>query len=239
MKKTMLSLALIITASLSYSQQWSGSSSTNGNIIRSGNVGIGTSTPLNRLQLGSSMSFHDGGNEIIGFGFAPGAGANSDLNTSRYSSEIRLDPVNGVFSLGTSTSITGNPVRTLVMTRLNRVGIGTANPDEKLTVNGSIHAREVRVDLDIPADYVFEKYYDGHSELKSDYEMPTLDEIANYTKTNKHLPGIPSAKKIKEEGLYLKEMTNLLLQKIEELTLYTIEQEEKLKSLEKKLNELK
>jgi len=120
-----------------------------------------------------------------------------------------------------------------------KVGIGTSNPDEKLTVKGAIHCEEVKVDLNVPADYVFEKYYTGESELNKDYVMPTLEEVESYTKENNHLPSIPSAQEIKENGLHLKEMTNLLLQKIEELTLYTIEQEKRIKALEAKLETTK
>lgn len=116
-----------------------------------------------------------------------------------------------------------------------KVGIGSRNPDSKLTVKGKIHCEEVKVDLQVPADYVFEKYYTGNSTLKSDYKMPTLEEVEAFTKKNNHLPEMPSAKEIKENGLHLKKMTNLLLQKIEELTLYTIEQEKRIKALEKKL----
>ena len=113
-----------------------------------------------------------------------------------------------------------------------KVGIGTRNPDEKLTVKGKIHAEEVRVDLAVPADYVFQKYYTGASALKADYVMPSLEEVASFTKKNHHLPAMPSATQIQKEGLHLKQMTNLLLQKVEELTLYTIEQEERIKALE-------
>lgn len=116
------------------------------------------------------------------------------------------------------------------------VGIGTTKPDSKLTVNGKIHCKEVLVDLAVPADYVFQKYYTGSSSLKEDYKMPTLKEIEEFTKENHHLPNVPSAKKIQEGGLQLKEMTNILLQKIEELTLYTIEQEKRIKALEAKLS---
>ena len=119
------------------------------------------------------------------------------------------------------------------------IGIGTTKPDSKLTVKGKIHCEEVLVDLAVPADYVFEKYYTGVSSLKKSYKMPTLEELAAFTKENHHLPNVPSAKKIQEEGLKLKEMTNLLLQKIEELTLYTIEQEKRIKTLEGKLAEKK
>jgi hypothetical protein len=112
------------------------------------------------------------------------------------------------------------------------VGIGTKNPDEKLTVKGKIHAKEVKVDVNIPADYVFQKYYTGTSSLKDNYTLPTLEYVETFTKKNHHLPEVPSAKEIQKNGLHLKQMTNLLLQKIEELTLYTIEQEKKLKKQE-------
>ncbi|NND62584.1 MAG: hypothetical protein HKN48_05275, partial [Flavobacteriaceae bacterium] len=98
------------------------------------------------------------------------------------------------------------------------VGIGSNNPDSELTVKGKIHAEEVKVDLSVPADYVFQKYFTGASSLMSDYSMPTISEVEEFIKTNHHLPSIPSAKNIKEEGLHLGEMMNLLLQKIEELT---------------------
>lgn len=118
-----------------------------------------------------------------------------------------------------------------------KVGIGSLNPDKKLTVKGTIHCEEVLVDLNVPADYVFEKYYTGKSALKENYTMPTLDEVEAYTKKNNHLPEMPSAKEIQDNGLQLKEMTNLLLQKVEELTLYTIEQEKRIRVLEAKLIE--
>ena len=115
------------------------------------------------------------------------------------------------------------------------VGIGSDHPDELLTVKGTIHAEEIKVDLDVPADYVFQKYYNGFSTLKSDYSMLSLIELEAFIQANHHLPEVPSAKTIKEDGLHLKEMTNLLLQKVEELTLYTIEQEKRIKALEELL----
>jgi hypothetical protein len=95
------------------------------------------------------------------------------------------------------------------------VGIGTANPDNKLTVKGIIHAEEVRVDMTVPGpDYVFEK----------DYNLLPLSELETYIAQNKHLPEVPSAKEMEVDGLNLKEMNLILLRKIEELTLHLIEQ---------------
>jgi hypothetical protein len=96
------------------------------------------------------------------------------------------------------------------------VGIGTTSPDTKLTVKGIIHTEEVRVDMTVPGpDYVFEPTYN----------LLPLSEVETYIKANKHLPEVPSAKQMEEEGLNLKEMNLLLLKKVEELTLHLIEQE--------------
>ncbi|GEM_PF-324551 len=111
------------------------------------------------------------------------------------------------------------------------LGIGTASPDMKLTVKGKIHAQEIKVDLEgaIMPDYVFEK----------SYPLKSLSEIEKYINQHKHLPEIPSASIVAKNGLYLKEMNLKLLQKIEELTLYTIEQEKQLEKHEKENVELK
>ncbi len=95
------------------------------------------------------------------------------------------------------------------------VGIGTTTPDEKLAVNGNIHTKEVRVDLTGWSDFVFNK----------DYSLPTLKDVENHIKEKGHLKDIPSAEEVSENGILLGGMNAKLLQKIEELTLYTIEQQ--------------
>ncbi|GAA3774427.1 hypothetical protein [Flavobacterium ginsengiterrae] len=110
------------------------------------------------------------------------------------------------------------------------VGIGTTNPKNKLDVNGTIHAKEVKVDLDFPApDYVF----------ANDYKLRTLDEVENYINKNSHLPEIPSAKEFEKNGIYLAEMNMALLKKIEELTLYSIQQNKKIEDQSKEIKSLK
>lgn len=190
-----------------------------------GNVGIGTTNPSARLHVNSNADVGAGQNPAFLVGTRTGTHIAIDNN------EIGAFNNNGFSSLFINGSNSSS--NTLINnTGTGKVGIGTTNPDAKLTVNGDIHAKEVRVDLNIPADYVFEKYYTGNSSLKEEYIMPSLNQVEAYTKENNHLPGIPSAKEIQEEGLQLGEMTNLLLQKIEELTLYTIEQQKRIEALE-------
>jgi hypothetical protein len=149
-----------------------------------------------------------------------------------YSIASRTDGQNNtsLFAIADETA-PGETMR-LVISADGNVGIGTTVPDEKLTVKGAVHSEEVRVDLLVPADYVFEKYYTGASALKKEYTMPTLDEVAAFTEANHHLPDMPSAKTMQQDGVKLGEMTNLLLQKTEELTLYMIEQQEQIKLLQ-------
>ncbi|MBT8181673.1 MAG: hypothetical protein KJO53_08800 [Eudoraea sp.] len=108
---------------------------------------------------------------------------------------------------------------------IRNVGIGTTNTQgHRLAVAGSIVAEEIRVELQSNwPDYVFENGYD----------LPTLEDIQETIKTNGRLPGIPSASEVEINGILVGDMISKLLQKIEELTLYTIEQENRLNKLER------
>jgi len=109
-----------------------------------------------------------------------------------------------------------------------RVGIGTSTPDSKLAVNGVIHSKEVKVDLTGWPDYVFEE----------GYHLPSLEHVANHIKEKGHLINIPTAQEVEENGIELGEMNMKLLEKIEELVLYTLGQEEKLAKQQERLKEL-
>lgn len=110
------------------------------------------------------------------------------------------------------------------------VGIGTTQPGSfKLAVEGKIGAREVVVTLSNPwPDYVF----------APSFKLPSLLEVEHFIKVNSHLPGVPSANEIKQDGLPVGEMNAILLKKIEELTLYVIELEKKNKEQDKVIEEL-
>ena len=127
--------------------------------------------------------------------------------------------------------------RPCITEKNGKIGIGTSTPDELLTVKGKIHTQEVIVDLKgaVAPDYVFDSYFDGFSPTNPSYQLMNLSELERYIKKHHHLPAIPSATEIEENGLSLKEMNLLLLQKIEELTIYTIEQQKQIDALEKRL----
>ncbi|WP_340066171.1 hypothetical protein [Ascidiimonas aurantiaca] len=124
----------------------------------------------------------------------------------------------------------GTFITSLRINENGNVGIGTSNPDMKLTVKGNIHAEEVKIDLNIPApDYVF----------KENYYLRSIKELENFIKENGHLPEIPSAKEFEENGIMQAEMDMNLLKKIEELTLYTIQQQKEIENLKKENDTLK
>ncbi|MGY5351844.1 hypothetical protein ACXGQW_04655 [Wenyingzhuangia sp. IMCC45533] len=109
------------------------------------------------------------------------------------------------------------------------VGIGTTNPDGwKLAVNGRVRAKEIKVETDW-SDFVFH----------DDYQLPTIQEVENHIKQEGHLKDIPSAKEVEENGVFLGEMNSKLLQKIEELTLYTIQQQKEIESLKEEKKQIR
>ncbi|MDN3588100.1 hypothetical protein QWY86_15560 [Pedobacter aquatilis] len=130
----------------------------------------------------------------------------SVMNNGAYAAPLSFKSNGDLILASTRNAIGGN------------VGIGTNFPDAKLAVNGLIHAREVKVDLQNWPDYVFD----------DKYRKSSLAELEHYIKTNKHLPGMPTASKVEKEGIELGAMNKLLLEKVEELTLHLIEKDKEL-----------
>jgi hypothetical protein len=221
-----------------------------------GNVGIGTASPAknlhlltttlgaeNTIRLVSSDSYMSASNrnyiDIVSFP------ANATYTSGGL--EIRLARVNNT---------TGNPVFTtnlrlysgiLAVSRFNDIDninyfLDPSNTATSLNVAGGIISKEIQVvdlntkfiksdeiktknlNLEVThvADYVFNK----------DYKLKSLAEVELYIKANKHLPEIPSATDMQTNGMNVADMNNLLLQKVEELTLYVINLEKKINVLE-------
>ncbi len=103
----------------------------------------------------------------------------------------------------------------------DRIGFGTKTPEHRLDIVGKLRAHEILVNTQKTADYVFEP----------DYELTSLDSLALFIKTNKHLPEIPSAKEMLQKDLEVGSFQIDLLKKIEELTLYVIDLQSQIREI--------
>jgi hypothetical protein len=273
---------------------------TNGNFVtvikNNGNVGIGTTSPIGKLQIVNTSEDSNGTTLILG----PNTGSNlrlgyhteyswiqshgtKPLYINELGNNVILNKNGGRVGIGTtapgaSLHVVGDMLLTApylftsnATTEQNRylsllnspahqsasglkvggllvsdsyayanpgkpdmivkgsIGIGTPTIDAafKLSVNGVIRAKEIKVETGW-ADFVF----------ADSYKLPSLQEVEAFILKNKHLPEIPSEAEVAANGISLGEINAKLLQKIEELTLYAIEQEKKILQLEEKNKEV-
>ena len=223
-----------LTSKLNGSWQWGKEVVfyNNGNIKFNGDLGIGTSTPKGKLDI-----LLGGWNNIPRVLFEQTSDnpsmrlyRPSGSGSSIYSWWIENTGNGGLnfkYGYGSSTG-SESAVSKFTFTNNGDLGIGTTTPDSKLSVNGTIHAKEVRVDLIGWPDFVFAK----------EYQLLTLEEVESYIEKNGHLPNISSADDVEKNGVLLGEINKKLLEKIEELTLYTIEQDKKIKAHNQKNKDL-
>jgi hypothetical protein len=211
-------------------------------------VGIGTTNPNAIYKLDVAGTINSTGLFING---------NSIVSSQWVTNGTNLNYTTGGVSIGTSTLSTGNKLSVLGNTDINgNVSIGKSSATSKLEIkgnaaddvafriynsldtenfkvksNGFVYAREVQVHPDGTAfpDYVFE----------TNYSLMNLKDLENYIKANKHLPNIPSANQVSVSGFGVAEMQIKQMEKIEELTLYIIEQNKKLATLEEEIKVLK
>jgi hypothetical protein len=202
-----------------------------------GSVGIGSTTPQTALEVKSGIvnipapltggiaSFGRNGHASISIVANP---ANKSsiyfANTAdAYAGGILYDNATNTMAFRTN-----NISDQFIINATGSVGIGTTAPPTgyKLAVNGNILATAVTVKLYSEwSDYVFDK----------DYKLPALSQVKEYIDKNHHLPDMPSAKEVKDNGLNLGEMNAILTKKVEELTLYLIEQNKRIEQLEARL----
>jgi hypothetical protein len=202
-------------------------------------VGIGISTPSEKLHINGSMLITGDikGSRNSWDPLTIYAGSTED-DGAYMTLASNFDNTGSIkmYSKGTSGSIEfhNQNIQVMSIRANNDIVMGNPNPDGDITlfVNGNIEANKIRVSTESWWDKV----------LKPDYKLRSLSQLETFIKENKHLPDIPSEKEVKENGIDVGEMNALLVKKIEELTLYTIEQQkeiEQLKGLVKELIETK
>lgn len=177
-----------------------------------GNMGIGTTSPVSKLDVNGSINMTDGQNLTWGGSYGPGI----PTIASSASAGINFYPTGSTSGSAMKVDLNGN----VLINKLTQTSTAY-----KLDINGKVRANEIVVNT-TGADFVFE----------NDYRLRPIAELEQFVKQNKHLPEIPTAKTMQNDGVGVSELQTKLLQKVEELTLYIIQQQKEIDELKKKLN---
>lgn len=173
------------------------------------------------ISVGSAKLYLDGANNRIWAGSAGGQAINNQYSAFNFYSP---NTTNAMSIKATGASAHGLSIQTNTTANAIQVFGATLTRSFKVTGAGEVFARKYTTTLNSIPDYVFEP----------NYKLMPLNELKDYVLKNKHLPNIPSAKEYAEKDVDLGELNRLLLEKVEELTLYILQQEERLKELENK-----
>ncbi|MBL7749381.1 MAG: hypothetical protein JNM19_18215 [Chitinophagaceae bacterium] len=192
-------------------------------------VGIGTITPTSMLTINKNPSNFE--TEFPDIEFKQNSNPVGIITGYDYTSATDIDfQVKNLTTSGRTIISASNNTFGLVVNPLGRTSIGTVNPATgyKLSVDGDIMCEDLTMqDSGSWPDYVFEK----------DYKLKSLAEVKSFIEANKHLPNVPSAKEMEKTGIRMVEITKKLIEKVEELTLYILQQQEQIDALKKKVEE--
>lgn len=260
MKTQLFSIALLVS-SFTFAQSWNttGNSGTNpsnnfigttdnqplilkSNNIESirikpnGNIGVGTVNPDTKLHvaqdninnqnlvLGKFTSFGPtGGSAIVSLAYNSTT-ANLEVNSTYSGNGFRYGTY-GDFNIENEITTPDFGAINFITNKKVQLAI---KPNGNAFLKGKFEAKEVKVTLTPTADFVFDETYD----------LPKLEEVEKHIKEKKHLPEIASAKVMEKEGVNVGEFQIKLLQKIEELTLYSIDQNKQIKHQAAQLKQL-
>lgn len=192
-------------------------------------IGIGTNTPAAGFDVTIGGNSQVAGNANVtgnldvngntGLGTAPTANRLEVLGNSQLNGNLGIGKAPTSFDLDVAgeSNFDGR-----VKIGANSFPTFAGAATYELAVGGGIIAEEVLVRLQPWADYVFDQ----------NYNLMPLQEVAQFTRQNQHLPGVPAANEIAEKGLNLGVMQNIQMEKIEEIYLHLIAMEKRVNQLE-------
>ena len=215
-------------------------------LLTNGNLGLGIEQPESKLHIPGdeliTMGNYEASNGIKGISFT----GYRDYVPNYFGASIEATPewscCNGYpqggyagiknislnFMMHYNQDIGNSKYAAMSIRHNGDVGIGTTTPREKLSVNGNIRSKEIKVDAENWPDFVFTK----------DYKKLSLSDLEAYIQQNKHLPGMPSAAEVEKNGIALGEMNKVLLQRLEELTLHLIEKDKQINSQQSEMSKV-
>ncbi|CAG5086970.1 hypothetical protein [Parvicella tangerina] len=197
-----------------------GDQSTDGLLIR-----MSETNSVISNQEGGNMSISTGGIGINMYGAnnRMGIGMNPGVVTTYAKINYLASGDNTLYVKNVTAGKYG--IRVYVRENSNAIEVmnGTTENDKSFTVTreGEVFARKYTTTLNNIPDYVFDE----------EYELMSLDSLQNYIETEEHLPNVPSACEYESEGVDLGEMNRVLLEKVEELTLYILQLKEEIEVL--------
>lgn len=223
-----------------------GSRAESFNLLTNGNLGLGTVQPESKVHISGdeliTMGNYEPTNRVKGISFT----GFRDNIPNYFGASIEATPewsccggypqagyagiknISLNFMMHYNQDISNSKFAAMSIRSNGDVGIGTTSPREKLSVNGNIRSREIKVEAQNWPDFVFEK----------NYKKLSLSELEAYVQHHKHLPGVPSASEVEKNGIALGEMNKILLQRLEELALHLIEKDKQLNSQQSEMSQV-
>lgn len=195
---------------------------------------------------------------ILFLGVVANSWAQSGSYFGKYAGTVGLNQaeLERASAIGFNAKVSVDDGLVLGDTMLVKVGIGMSNPKYRLDVKGVFNTRVAYsnpaykindrnfLELDEQGEFILNSFKMKYQNVglwsdkvfEKNYPLMSLSKVDKFIQQNKHLPGVPSAEEVVKQGVKVDEMVSKLLEKVEELTLYTIQQQKEIDALKREMN---